>query len=411
MKQFNIWLNVVCFLLLMGLGACEKEMETVKEPLTDNNKIEEVSDTSNYKVSLTEVQAFGINYNGQLDFVDYDNLQRTQTTWVRGFVDFFQFYNDPSKLDTDVRIQNYLTLKDNGYKTILNIKWDFKGKGLSMPAVGSQEMTDYKNFLTQVLNKVWNKTDIIVVGNEPFIETPIGERDQRLVDFYKEIAKKVKNYRTNQTKNDTPIFLGAINNLYQNSLRTQAVVDLLAFVKEKNWISGIDLHIHHSAIEDITGSMDYVNTRIRDDQKILVTEFSLMKHWKLKLQENIPSNFAQEYGRNTNWKNYQYIDYALKNPVSRPEWVAFLQNSYWFENRKFYLSNAYDLMTGYNKFYIATYGIRQSYPYGQDFTANTDPWVLNALYVNRSVVLNPSTGQEQFNYAFIDDFRAIQNMN
>jgi hypothetical protein len=66
-------------------------------------------------------------------------------------------------------------------------------------------------------------------------------------------------------------------------------------------------------------------------------------------------------------------------------------------------------MTAEPRFWIATYAIRQSYPLGQDFTPTTDPWVLNGLFANRSVVPDPATGWNQSNYSFIDDFISIQN--
>src|SRR5690242_20597296 len=66
-----------------------------------------------------------VNYNGQFDFIDSADLARTKTTWVRGFVDFFKLYQDRGQLADDSGISHYLRLKAQGYKTILNIKWDF----------------------------------------------------------------------------------------------------------------------------------------------------------------------------------------------------------------------------------------------------------------------------------------------
>ena len=124
--------------------------------------------------------------------------------------------------------------------------------------------------------------------------------------------------------------------------------------------------------------------------------------------ENIPENFAENYERDVNEKNFQYIDYALKNQVSHQEWVDFLSESYWFENRTRYLWNSYQRMRSYDKFHIGTYALRQSFPFNRDFTNATDPWILNGLFANRTVTLN-NEGLEQFNYAWIDDFKAIQN--
>ena len=352
-------------------------------------------------------QQVGVNFNGQFDQVNFNDLARTHTTWVRGFIDFFEFYNNPSKLDNDNRINTYLQLKDNGYKTILNIKFDFKGK--DFPAVNSTEMNNQKDFLAQLYDKVWDKTDIMVVGNEPFIESDGNEQGANgpLVKYYRQMCIKTNNYRENRSKKN-PIYVGSFDNLYLNSKRKQSVLDLLAFAKNHDYMAGIDLHIHHSDISQVNSVFDWVSPKIRSDQKILVTEYSLMKHWRNQMSKTINAVFASKYNRNSAWKNYQYIDYALKNPVQRAEWVDYFKMHAWYNNRAGYIKNSYDRFKSYRKFHIATYATRQSYPFNRDFTANTDPWVLNPLYVNRTVVKNAS-GQFQFNYAFIDDFRAIQN--
>lgn len=385
----------------MVLGGCEEEL------LIDHKNAALIESETATATADAPAQAVGVNFNGQFNHIDYDDLQRTKTTWVRGFIDFFEFYNDPAKLDSDERIKKYLTLKDNGYKTILNIKWQYRGK--PFPAVDSEEMKNQKAFLAKIYDKVWAKTDIIVVGNEPFIESRKEDQTANgpLVKFYRQMCIKTKNYRVG--KENVPIYVGAFDNLYLESKRITAVEELHAFAKNHDYMAGVDVHIHHSGIKQINSVFDYVTDKIRADQKILVTEYSLMKHWRSKMSENIPSSFASQYGYGSGMKNHEYIDFALKNPRPRPEWVDFLQQSYWFENRKYYIQNSYDRFKSYNKFHIATYAIRQSFPFNKDFTANTDPWVINPLYVNRTVVSNPTTGQNQFNYSFIDDFRAIQN--
>jgi len=349
-------------------------------------------------------QQVGVNFNGQFDQVDYDNLERSKTTWVRGFIDFFKYYEDPGLLETDPRILNYLELQDNGYKTILNIKWNYRQK--SFPEYGSAEMDKIRKFLLQILDKVWGHTDIMVAGNEPFIESKPADRDNSLIPFYQDMARTFNTYRS--THDYKPIYVGAFNNLYLSQSFTFGVEEMLEFARESDWIAGIDLHIHHAAIEDLSQAMENVMDKIRPNQKILVTEFSLMKHWRSKMDETIPADFAQKYIYDAGWQNYQYIDHALKNPVPHDEWIDFLSQSYWFENRKNYLWNAYQRLSNFNQFNIANYAIRQSYPLNQDFTVNTDPWVLNGLFVNRSVQPDPQTGLDQYNYAFIEDFWKIQ---
>ena len=398
LKDFSGFLSVFFFCSVLLFSSCEKEQEADTAPDPDPQE------EPNEPVPDEPAQAVGVNFNGQFNFIDYDNLERTETTWVRGFIDFFQFYEDPDKLKNDQRLLKYLDLKSKGYKTILNIKWNFHRK--SFPDPGSPEMKDYKAFLKLLLDEVWDKTDIIVVGNEPFIESRPAERSTTLPPFYKNMAMEINSYR--EEKRYVPIFMGSFDNMYIERKRNDGVKELVAFAKNQPWLAGISLHIHHAHLGQATKAMDYVHDKIRDDQKILITEFSLMKHFRFKMEETIPEGFAEKYGRDKSELNYQYIDFALKNPVPREEWVDFLSSSYWFENRTKYLWNIYQLFKSYDKFHIATYAIRQSYPFNKDFTSKTDPWVLNGLYANRTVEPDPQTGQIQFNYAWINDFLAIQ---
>ncbi|HEX5552985.1 MAG TPA: hypothetical protein VFX43_07015 [Chitinophagaceae bacterium] len=349
----------------------------------------------------------GVNYNGQFDFVDFEDLGRTETRWVRGFIDFFQFYDKPSLLQSDPRILNYLRLKDHGYKTILNIKWNFSQR--NFPDTAGPEMRRYTAFLTTLLNRVWSETDLIVVGNEPFIESKVTNRGDSLVQFYEKVAHDVENFETHRKHLERkPIFIGAFNNLYLSSWQTNSVEKLLAFAKSDPWIGGVDLHIHHNGINQLKVAMNAVKDQIRADQKIIVTEFSLVKYFKAQLDLAIPKEFADAYHYGEAMKNYQYIDRALKDPVSQKEWEDFLSSSSWFETRKHYLRNAFDLLKTYPRFAIATYAMRQSFPPGQNFTAGTMPWILNALYANRTVRMDPGS-PTPFNYAWINDFVAIQD--
>lgn len=394
-RCFNIR-GIAALIAIVALAGCGEPVNSPEPPGAPEPPQEEVQPPA---------RAVGINVNGQFNVMKFENVERSGTTWVRGFLDFFQLYPYEDNLETDARVQKFIELKNRGYKTILNIKWNFSSK--SFPAAESEQMQDYKAYLEKMLDKVWASTDIIVVGNEPFIESRKAERGNALLVFYQEIANTIRIYRDNKSRS-VPIYVGAFNNLYLEGWRTEAVNDLMGFARNNDWIAGIDLHIHHAEIDQINAFVDYADLRIRENQKILITEFSLKDHFRSKMEETIPTAFAEQYGLDPQTQNYQYIDRALKNSVPRPQWVDFLSSSSWFENRKHYLWNAYQRFTSYEKFHIATYALRQSYPFDKNFTANTTPWILNGLFGNRTVRPDPDTGQDQFNYAWIDDFTKIQ---
>jgi|GEM_PF-3047925 len=67
--------------------------------------------------------------------------------------------------------------------------------------------------------------------------------------------------------------------------------------------------------------------------------------------------------------------------------------------------HAYNKFTSYKKFSAATYGLYQNAP--KVFTEHTDPWIINPLLVNVTVVKDSLTGEYQTNYSFFEEFNNI----
>lgn len=359
-------------------------------------------------VWYTRAQEMGVNFNESLFHAeDVAKLSRTKTTWVRGFFDFFSYYENQNRLsDANDQLDDFLNLKSAGFKTILNIKWNFHNK--SYPDTTSTEIAAYNEFLQRFLNRVWEKIDIIVVGNEPFIESMNDEeRNKRLAPFYQYMCTRVRDYRIG--KNAVPIYFGAFNRLYSNFRDTEGVLKMLQFAKEKPWIEGIDLHIHHKENNEFVSMYSYANDRIRDNQKILITEFSLVFWWADNTRNLIPSDFAAKYGYNTDMLVHQYIYLALNNRRPKQEWDDFLRMCPWFESRKNYLMEVYELLSQYKSLNVATYSYEINWNTNLD--GNTVPWLLNNLIAAVTVEDDPQTGWKQFNYSFIDDFKKIQELS
>src|SRR5690606_16122538 len=166
---------------------------------------------------------------------------------------------------------------------ILNIKWRFHNEPFPDPE--SAEMQEYIKFLGKILNKFWNKLDVIVVGNEPFIESRSIDRDVHLVNFYKKMTEAVVQYRGN--RKFIPIYIGAFDNIYLQENRRKGFIDLMAYAKSNAEVEGVTVHAHHSTIEELRFSIEYTSDHIREDQKIIITEYSLMKHWRSKSGETV----------------------------------------------------------------------------------------------------------------------------
>lgn len=346
----------------------------------------------------------GLNYNGTLIKMEPADMERTSTKWVRAFIDYYAFSegNKP-ELHKDGGIKQLKATKDAGYNIILSFKFNHHNRNFP---TNINTIRDDLSYVDTVLDELYNYSDIIVAGNEPFIESKTDQRDKRLVTFYKEAANKVKAYRDTQSRK-LPIYIGAFNRLWNTKERTQAVVDLFNFAKNSNWIAGIDLHVHHETMKQMEDAIKYSNGKIRSNQNILLTEYSYMKKWKKHTKNKIPKQLADKYGHPSNWKVYQYLNHCLKNPVARVEWVTFLSKSAWYESNKKYLAKTFAIFKRYPKVKIATYAAIQTA--GNSFSANEDPWILNSLLVPRTVVPNPTTKEIQFGYHMINDFRNIQS--
>lgn len=343
-------------------------------------------------------QKLGVNYNGVFSQINDTDLNRCEALLIRGFVDYFDFKSGKKNLYTDSGLKKLKEKHSQGFKVILNIKFNFEEKNLP---VTQSEINEELIFLDSLLSVIYNSCDYLVCGNEPFIESKKDQRDSRLSNFYITVAERVKSFADKQT-HKIPLYIGAFDNLWKPSWQTEAAKTLIEFANKTEWISGIDLHIHHTYMEDIDSVFQFVMPLIREDQKIIVTEFSLKNFWKLHLKDTIPLILNTKFGRQKNWEVYQYLNYTIHNPVSKQEWVEFLSNSNWFEENKNYLTYAMEKFNSYQKFQMATYGLYQNAP--QQFTAKTDPWIINPLFVNVTVVKDSLTGEYQTNYKFFEEF-------
>jgi hypothetical protein len=396
MKRLKLINLIVYVALLFSSCKDERVIKTTKEPDAPPIPID-----YSYKM--------GINLNEQVDVTDYNDLADSKTKWVRCFIEVIDVYK-AGTLNTDAKIIAFNALKAKGYKTVLSLKFDFKKNGF--PAVNSTDWTNYLNFIQPLLAKVMANTDVLVVGNEPFIEADEATWNEPLNTFYKAACERANTYFVlNSIKK--PMFLGALNRLDETARQTDpGHVNFLAFVKATPYLAGVDVHSHHSAVEQLTSVLNFAKSKIRDDQKILVTEFSLMQYWRNNNTVAIAPAFIAAANASATDKifpppagvtlNYQYIDYALKNPRTAEEWYAFCQNSPYIETRKNYLCAAYNIMKNAGNVYLSFYALRQSYPLNTDFTATTDPWVMNGLFMNRSVEL--LNGRSQKSYSFLDLF-------
>ncbi|MGL4965713.1 MAG: hypothetical protein ACRC67_31110 [Inquilinus sp.] len=342
----------------------------------------------------------GVNYNGLTRSYSSADVARTGARWVRAFVDVRRLQKmGEGAVQTDPDVNALLRMHDDGYKVILNLKYDYTDAPFPSDA-DSPEFKDLRAFTTRLLDRVFPDIDIIVVGNEPFIESNSSNRPE-LFDFYKHIANHVITYDRNSGR-PIPLYVGAFNNVENPKARTPEVDALLHYARNTPGVAGVDLHLHVSSLEQMREAIDFTKNEIGPGKRIISTEFSLKNYFKAQLERPIDQRFAAAWRVDPSWKIWQYLNYALRTPGPRAEWLAFLQASAWFSAVDSSLADA-DRLFDREGLAVATYALRQTQP---GIGPRTDPWILNALYCNQTCLPGPSGGPSP-NY-WMESFRARQ---
>ncbi len=349
-------------------------------------------------------KAVGVNVNGlgsQLaDLSTNGMLQRSGTVWVRMFVDMSKLRGkSQAEVDADPNLTNFRALHSAGYNTILNLKWATNGR--DFPGPGTQGRLDDFDVMRKVIRSAGaGSVDIVVVGNEPFRETDLAFRDGDMTAWYKRMANEVNNFRNNNNYS-YDIYMGAFNNVYIPAERTAVFNDLMLFARNQNWIAGVDLHMHHKLIEQWQGALSFTLGKIRSNQNILVTEFSLMRWYKSKNSNSLASAYANKYyPGGTNKKVWEELR-TLQNVQSTARWLDFNAMHNFTNSRRHYLRNLhrdYFSLAG-NKIRVATFALRQNrFP---NYSSGSDAWIYNGLFCFSTCA------PEAEGFQWLDDFRNL----
>jgi hypothetical protein len=327
-------------------------------------------------------EALGVNYNQFLQSIQEQELNQVDATWLRGFIDMHLLGDqDPSQ---NPKIQAILEASAHGRRTILNLKWNYHT--LPFPKPGTPAITQELDRLNRLLPVVMGKVDILVIGNEPFIETEPSQSGQPLIVFYETMANDVIRYWRShlEAERATRLYMGAFTRLDLPQNRTPAVQEMLRYIASQPELSGPDVHMHMPNFAANRTMLSYVLPWLRPDQKFLVTEFSLVLLWRQHLRDTVRPDFTSRYNLPTPLKVYQFINLALQNPAPDAEWRDFLISCPWYMAHRQFLLNAYNLFRSTGRLGVANYAMIQSWTKGQQFTATTMPWLLNALFASET---------------------------
>jgi hypothetical protein len=271
-------------------------------------------------------------------------------------------------------------------------------------------MTAELERLDKVLPIVLDRIDILTIGNEPFIESRMADRGDRLNDFYETVAQHVIDFRAKHfgARCKTRLYMGALNRLHRLGGRTPAVERWMRFVRDTPAIEGVDIHPHLPFSGAGQRYLDYILPRMRSGQRFLATEFSLVHLWKEHLSDPVPGAFAETYPMHRGMPVWKVVRSAIDRPFSQRKWDDFLVASPWFQANRNFLRDQVESFRRTGRLAVATYGVTQDAAMVREFGPESTPWLFNSLFCPFTV--RPGTdGLPGRNRAWTDAFRALQH--
>lgn len=349
--------------------------------------------------------ALGANYNEHFEDVSWPELAAANARWLRLFVTM------PEVDGQGARHGGILALREanrRGLRPILTLKFPYHAEDFPRP--GSARFQREIQRLDTVLPAVLGVVDILVIGNEPFIESRRQDQDEGLNSFYEALAAHVilRRAEAGETALTTKLYMGALNRLDDPEWRTGSARRWVDFAAATPQIEGVDIHPHVDALAKSKAFLDFVLPRLRPDQTFLATEFSLVHLWKRHLRDRIPEDYAARFGRPRETMVWQEIDQAIRAPFDEGRWNAFLDSARWFGDQKDYLERQMAMFRGTGRLAVATYGFRQGRSmFRNGFDAERLPWLLNSVYAAGTTKPQPD-GLSGRTLAWFDAFRALQ---
>jgi hypothetical protein len=389
---------------------CTKESQGSQADLAKKTKAEDAP--QNRAAVAGPSGVLGANFNEDPTRVDKAALNALGATWVRGFVlmDTIKDGMDPLQQRA---IRKLLELHEQGFGTILALKFQFSKENQTVPSPTGEEMKAELAAVDKVLQTALDKVDILTVGNEPFLETREEERLTKLNPFYQEMAKHVIAYREKQFPDGcrTHLYMGALNHLDDPQMTSDATRDWIEFVNETPQLEGLDIHPHVTSAQAAQKYLDYVLPRLDDDKKFLVTEFSLVNHYEKQMARTIPAGFVDAYEKDLDITRetmvWQLLKLAAEQPFTQKQWNDFLRMSPWFESRKHFMRDEVRKYRETDQLAVATYGVMQGKAMVTGIDKDKKPWMLNSLYVPLTVQ-HDEGGELPRNYTVFDDFTSLQ---
>ncbi|QWF77862.1 hypothetical protein [Amycolatopsis sp. CA-230715] len=345
------------------------------------------------------------NFNQSLDAIDFAALAAVSATWLRGF--YLMQNADRGEVADQPGMRKLTDAIGQGYGTVLSLKFAYDN---GLPAPGSGAMATALARMDKVLAVVMGKVDILVIGNEPFYEC--GGKTANLNEFYEALAQHAIDYRREHagTGKQTQIYLGALTRLENPRNDWLPHLDRwLDFARGNHDIAGTDCHPHVAAVGDCRKYLDRILPRLRQDQKFLATEFSLVKLWAKHFRDPVSARFADEYHVPKDTPVWQVARDAAEHPVPQAEWNDFLLSQPWFADQKRCMAEMMAMFREHDRCAVAAYGITQDTGATHHIGPDKKPWLFNSIFCPYTVQRGHD-GLPGQNTTWRDEFRALQHL-
>ncbi|MCM8568304.1 hypothetical protein NE848_02875 [Gramella jeungdoensis] len=364
-------------------------------------------------------QELGSNFNHNPEIMDFDYLEKAEVDWVRTTPRIMDYADGTLSIENDPGLSKVVEAGKRGYKVAFGFRWDFAKNDWRIPEPKSKREKELFETATQILEKVGPYVDIFKLGNEPNLETlPIDMvKDENgeipLVEFTDRLLYKVvlPFFRNQDPENIPDIYIGSFPALFEKRFQENPGVNsLLKYTNDNDDITGLSLHLHIEDTLEIDQSFQYARSIVKD-KPIIVPEFSLHRLYRKKITEPLNINeageaFARKYGRDPEWKLYQWYGYVNTNRVSPEEWDAMFATREWFPQH--YLQIYFDRFEKYGVV-LATYPLfQQSCP--ENMTPNSPAWFINPIFCQKSLELQPD-GAFSPNPLCFEDFVTLVKEN
>lgn len=351
--------------------------------------------------------ALAANFNSDPGVMTTPELQNIAATWIRGF--FEMPLADTGNPAGQPVIEALLASAGQGYGTVLSLKFPYFTKPIPTPGTAAMALAQQR--LATVLPAVMGKVDVLVIGNEPFVECLAADRTSEALNvFYEALAAQAIAYRGKNFPSGckTALYMGALNRLEDPTWQTPVTDRWMQYVHNTAAIAGPDIHPH---LFTPTGGSDYLNyilPRMRSDQKFLATEFSLVNFYARRLSDPVSATFATRYGLPAGTLAWQVIRDALTSPFPQAKWDDFLVTTPWFADHDTFLHDQMTAFRATGRLAVAGWGLGQDTAMSTNFGPGSTPWVLNSIYCLHTVQPVPG-GLPGQTTVWADQFRALQH--